>query len=285
VEYRGVAAPFRTMKHRYVYLLFKQKQYYLTTDSWTSTFNDRNVTNLLKSVSTLGLGSIVGMLLFTSCWHECVDAVHDNMRWLPPTANLSHGQLYQSSWMYYDRYKYQPNLKAALISDRDKIGVVSVLIVSSSLAMGGFGQSTSSIGTIAVCFQSFLFVFAFLALISAIVEALLLNKQSHTLTYENYKTITKYDYLSSWLLLILTLFILPFAIGMRFIADIHGPTSDDGYTTPNPRRTIEIAIVASLMVITFILMCYKMMFLSVGNIDRHWNVSYGHFMQAFINRR
>lgn len=284
MEYRGVAAPCEDGDHRYVYLLFKQKQYYLTTASWTSTFKDRNVTNLLKSVSKLGLGSIVGILRFSSQWHQCVDAVHDNMRWLPPTANLSRGQQYQSSWMYYDRYKYQPNLKAALISDRDKIGVVSVLIVSSSLAMGGFGQSTSSIGTTALCFQSLLFVFSFLALISAIVEALLLNKQSHTLTYENYKTITEGDYLSSWFLLILTLFILPFAIGMRFIADIHGPTSDDGYTTPDPRRTIEIAIVASLMVITFILMCKKMMFLSVGNIDIYWTCSREHFMQAFIHR-
>ena len=66
--------------------------------------------------------------------------------------------------------------------------MVSVLLVSSSLAMGGFGKSTSDTGTVAVCFQILLFDFAFLALISAVVEALLLNKQSQSLTYENYMT-------------------------------------------------------------------------------------------------
>ena len=53
VEYRGVAAPYKSGKHKYVYLLFNQKQHVLnneTIHSWKSTFEDQNVANLLESV-------------------------------------------------------------------------------------------------------------------------------------------------------------------------------------------------------------------------------------------
>lgn len=270
VEYRGVAAPYKSGKHKYVYLLFNQKQLILkneTIHSCTSTFEDQNVANLLESVSSLGFRSIVGGTYFTSMWdNKCVDIVHKQMRWLPPTANLSPHQQCQSSWYYYDVYNYQPDLKRTLISDRDRIAMVSVLLVSSSLAMGFFGKSTSDTGTAAVCFQILLFAFAFLALISAVVEALLLNKQSQSLTYANYMTLTKCDCFPSWLFLVLTLLVLPCAFGLRFIADTYHDDDDDDNDDPSKhRRKFEVAFVIVAMSLTSLIMILKLWLLSIGN--------------------
>jgi hypothetical protein len=238
--------PYEPGEHRFVFLLFNETGIPVSKELWASHFISRNVTNLFQSVLSLGLSSIVGKIEFTS--------------------TLEPRPKHISSWYYYDRFNYQPDLKRTLISDRDRIAMVSVLLVSSSLAMGFFGKSTSDTGTAAVCFQILLFAFAFLALISAVVEALLLNKQSQSLTYANYMTLTKCDCFPSWLFLVLTLLVLPCAFGLRFIADTYHDDDDDDNDDPSKhRRKFEVAFVIVAMSLTSLIMILKLWLLSIGN--------------------
>ena len=83
LDYLGVGAPYKSGKHRYVFLLFTQPEG-SRPESLSAAFEGRGGKKVCVAAKEAGLGPVVAATWFESQWDESIDAVHEAMGWMPP---------------------------------------------------------------------------------------------------------------------------------------------------------------------------------------------------------
>ena len=85
-QYIGPAPPYNSGAHRYYFLLYKQSKLFnhMQIENFKGEFTARCPFTSSKWAKSNGLGSPVGFHMFTCEWSESVDAMHEEIGFLPP---------------------------------------------------------------------------------------------------------------------------------------------------------------------------------------------------------